>query len=68
MKTEYCFIKDKTEDGTISIHYVPTDKMRADISKKFLSASKVATFRIVLKKALLNQLNSQRVFRKSIKR
>ena len=42
------FIRYKTEDGTISIHYVPTDKMAADIFTKSLPLSKVETFRIVL--------------------
>ena len=41
-------IRDKTEDGTISIHYVPTDKMAADIFTKSLPASKVETFRAIL--------------------
>ena len=42
------FSRDKTEDGTISIHYVPTDKMVANIFTKSLPVSKVETFRIVL--------------------
>ena len=37
-----------TEDGTISIHYVPTDKMAADIFTKSLPVSEVETFRAVL--------------------
>ena len=37
----------KLEDGTISIHYVPTDKMTADIFTKSLPVSKVETFRTV---------------------
>ena len=35
------------EDGTISIHYVPTDKMAADICTKSLTVL-VETFRTVL--------------------
>ena len=42
------FIRDKTEDGTISIHDFPTDKMAADIFTKSLPVLKVETFRIVL--------------------
>ena len=34
IETKFHFIRDKTEDGTISIHYVPTDKMAADIFTK----------------------------------
>ena len=34
-------IRDKTEDGTTSIHYVPTDKMTADIFTKSLPVPKV---------------------------
>ena len=46
--TKFHFIRDKTEDGTISIHYVPTDKMAADIFTKYLLVSKMETFRTVL--------------------
>ena len=45
IETKFHFIRNKTEDGTISIHYVPTDKMAADIFTK--SLSKVETFRTV---------------------
>ena len=38
-----------TEDGTISIQYVPTDKMAANIFTKSLHVSKVETFRTVLR-------------------
>ena len=48
IETKFHFIRDKTEDGTISIHYVPTDKMAADIFTKSLPVSKVETFRAVL--------------------
>ena len=48
IETKFHFIRDKTEDGTISIHYVPTDKMAADIFKKSLPVSKVETCRAVL--------------------
>ena len=48
IETKFHFIRDKTEDGTISIHYVPTDKMAADIFTKTLPVSKVETFRAVL--------------------
>ena len=41
-------LRDKTEDRTIPIHYVPTDKMAAYIFTKSLPVSKVATFRAVL--------------------
>ena len=46
--TKFHVIRDKTEDGTTSIHYVPTDKMAADIFTKFLPVSKVGTFRSAL--------------------
>ena len=45
IETKFHFIRDKTEDGTISIHYVPTDKMAADIFTKSLPIPKVETFR-----------------------
>ena len=48
IETKFHFIWDKTEDGTVSIHYVPTDKMAADIFTKSLPVSKVETFRTVL--------------------
>ena len=48
IETKFHFIRDKTEDGTISIHYVPTDKMAADIFTKSLPVSKVETLRAVL--------------------
>ena len=48
IETKFHFIRDKTEDGTISIQYVPTDKMAADIFTKSLPVSKVETFRAVL--------------------
>ena len=51
IKTKFHFIRDKTEDGTISIHYVPTDKMAADILTKSLPVSKVEAFRAVLMRA-----------------
>ena len=47
-ETKFHFIRDKTEDGTISIHYVPTDKMAAYIFTKSLPVSKVKTFKTVL--------------------
>ena len=34
IETKFHFFRDKTEDGTISIYYVPTDKMAADIFTK----------------------------------
>ena len=34
VETKFHFIRDKTEDGTISVQYVPTDKMAADIFTK----------------------------------
>ena len=39
---------DKKEDGTISIHFVPTGKVAADSFTKFLPLSKVEIFRTVL--------------------
>ena len=33
IETNFYFIWDKTEDGTIPIHYVPSDKMAADIHR-----------------------------------
>ena len=48
IETKFRFIRDKTEDGTNSIHYVPTDKMAADVFTKTLPVSKVETFRTVL--------------------
>ena len=47
-ETNFHFIRDKTVDGTISIHYVSTDKIAADIFMKSLPVSKVETFRTVL--------------------
>ena len=47
IETKFHFIWDKTEDGTISIHYAPTDKMAADIFTKSLPLTKVETFRTV---------------------
>ena len=48
IETKFHFIRDKTEDGTTSIHYVPTDKTAADIFTKSLPVPKVETFRAVL--------------------
>ena len=48
IETKFHFIRDKTEDGTIIIHYVPTDKMAADTFTKSLPVPKVETFRAVL--------------------
>ena len=48
IKTKINFIRDKKEDGTISIHYVPTEKLAADIFTKSLPVSMVETFRTVL--------------------
>ena len=48
LETKFHFIRDKTEDWTTSIHYVPTDKMAAGIFTKSLPVSKVETFRAVL--------------------
>ena len=45
---KFQFDWDETENGTLSIHYVPTDKIAADIFTRSLSVSKVETFRIVL--------------------
>ena len=39
IKTKFHFIRDKTEDGTVSIHYLPVDKMAADIFTKSLPVS-----------------------------
>ena len=48
IETKFLFNRDKTEDGTISIHYVSTDKMAADIFTKSLPVPKMETFRAVL--------------------
>ena len=40
LETKFHFFRDKTEDETISIHHVPTDKMAADIFTKSLPVSK----------------------------
>ena len=48
IETKFHSIRDKTEDGTISFHYVPTDKMAADIFTKSLPVPKAETFRAVL--------------------
>ena len=48
IKTKFNFIRDKMEDGIISIHYVPKDKMAADIFTKSLPVPIVETFRAVL--------------------
>ena len=47
-ETKFHFFRDKTEDGTISSHYVPTDKMVADIFTKSLPVPKKETCRAVL--------------------
>ena len=39
IETKLCFIRDKTEDGTISLHYTPAEKMAADIFTKSLPLS-----------------------------
>ena len=41
IETKFHFIRDKTGDGTITIHCVPTDKMAADIFTKTLPVLKV---------------------------
>ena len=48
IETKFHFIRDKTGDGTISIRYVPTDKMAVDIFTLSLPVTKVETFRTVL--------------------
>ena len=48
IEAKFDFIWDKTENGTILIHYVPTEKMAADNFTKSLPVSKVETFRTVL--------------------
>ena len=48
IEMKFHFIRDKTEDGTISIHYVPTEKLADHIFTKFSRASKVETFRTAL--------------------
>ena len=48
IETKFHFIRDKTDDGTNLIHYVPTDKMAAVIFTKSLPVSKVKTFKTVL--------------------
>ena len=48
IETKFHFIRDKTEDRTISVHYVPTDKMAANIFTKSLPLPKVEAFRAVL--------------------
>ena len=48
IETKFHFIRDKTDDGTISIHYVPTDKMAAGTFTKSIPVSKMVTFRAVL--------------------
>ena len=35
IETKFPFNRDKTNDRTILIHYGPTDKIAADIFKKF---------------------------------
>ena len=40
IKTKFHFIRDETEDGTNSIHYVPSDKMAADIFTKSIPVSR----------------------------
>ena len=48
IETKFHFNRDKTKDGTVSIHYAPTDKMAADIFTKPLPISNVETFRTLL--------------------
>ena len=56
IETKFHFIQDKTEDGTISIHYVSTDKMAADVFTKSLPVSKMEIFRTALKGTVSTQL------------
>ena len=51
IEIKFHFIRDKTQEGTISIHYVPNDTMAADILTKSLPVLKVETFRTVLMEA-----------------
>ena len=48
IEAKFHFIRDKTEDRTISIHYAHTDKMASGIFEKILPVSNVETFRTVL--------------------
>ena len=59
IETKFHFIRDKTEDGTISIHYAPTDKMAAEIFTKSLPVPKVEALSAVLMGTLRNQLKSE---------
>ena len=45
IETKFQFIWDKMEGGPISFHYVPTEKMAANIFTKSLPVSKAETFR-----------------------
>ena len=48
IETNFHFSRDKTADGTISIHNAASDKMATDIITKFLPVTKVETFKSVL--------------------
>ena len=46
--TKFDFIRDKIEDGTNSIQYIPTNKLADNIFTKSLLVSNVKFFRAVL--------------------
>ena len=48
VETKFNLLRDETEDGTISIHYVPTGRMAVDIFLKSIPVSKEQTFRTIL--------------------
>ena len=61
IEIKFHFITDIREDGTVSLHYVPTEKMAAKIFPKSLPVTKVDPFRTVwMGTDSRNQLQSER--------
>ena len=51
IETEFHFIQNKKEVGTISIHCVPTGEMAAVIATNYIVVSKVKAFKAVYMEA-----------------
>ena len=59
IETKFNFIRDKTEDGTFSFRYIPTDKMAAKIFAKSLPVLKAEEFRTALMETDFQQKQEQ---------
>ena len=66
-ETKFHVIRNKTEDGTISIHYVPTVKMAADFFTKSLPVLKLEAFGTVLMGTDSKQSVQGNIFQKQLK-